>query len=141
MPSRNMKGCGTMANELAVIEKEWLALADQVKEMPTPFEQTIFLTECHLAGTLDIEDMLVKTVDIDAGAPLVLKRMASNVHDMRAIGVSTQAGALIGFVPRRYGAVMARLMDAGKNLSAKVVEKELNGHWLDIIVSIEMKEV
>jgi len=129
-----------MANELAIIGKEWLALADHVKEMPTPFVQTIFLAECHLAGTLDIDDMLVKTRDIDAEAPLVLKRMASNVHDMRAIGVNTQAGALIGFVPRRYGAIMARLMDAGKNLSAKVVGKELEGHWLDITVAIEMKE-
>ena len=129
-----------MANELAIIRKEWLALADHVKEMPTPFEQTIFLAECHLAGTLDIEDMLVKTQNVDAGTPLVLKRMASDVHDIRAIGVNTQAGALIGFVPRRYGVIMSRLMDAGKNLSVKVVGKELKGHWLDITVSIEMKE-
>ena len=88
-----------MANELAVIEKNWLTLADQVGNLPAPFEQTIFLTECHLAGTAEI-----------------------------------------GFVPRRHAAVMARLMDAGKNLSAKVVDKELEGHWLDITVSIEMKE-
>ena len=30
---------------------------------------------------------------------------------------------------------------SGKNLAAKVVDKELEGHWLDITVSIEMKEV
>ena len=129
-----------MADELAVIEKNWLALADKAQSLPVPFEQTIFLAECHLAGTLDVEDMLVKTRDVDAGTTLVLKRTASNVDDMRAIAVNTPAGALIGFVPRRYGAVMARLMDAGKNLSAKVVEKDLKGHWLDVTISVEMKE-
>ena len=30
-----------------VIEKNWLALADQVKDLPVPFEQTVFLTDCH----------------------------------------------------------------------------------------------
>ena len=41
-----------MANEIAVIEKNWLALADQVKDLPVPFEQEIFLEECHVAGTM-----------------------------------------------------------------------------------------
>ena len=35
---------------------------------------------------------------------------------------------------------MARLMDAGKCLSAKVVGKVLEGHWLDITIAVEMKE-
>lgn len=129
-----------MANELAVLEKNWLTLADQVGKLPAPFEQTIFLTECHLAGTAEIEDMLVKTQDVDAGTRLVLQRTAKDATDERAVSVRTNGGVLIGYVPRRHAAVMARLMDAGKNLSAKVVGKELEGHWLDITVSIEMKE-
>ena len=129
-----------MANELAIIEKNWLALADHAKELPVPFEQTIFLTECHLAGTAEIEDMLVKAQNIDSGTELVLKRTEADVEDGRAIAAQTPAGVLIGYVPRRHGTVMARLMDAGKNLSAKVVGKELEGHWLDVKISIEMKE-
>ena len=129
-----------MSNELAIIEKSWLALADHAKALPVPFEQTIFLTECHLAGTAEIDDMLVKTQNIDAGTELVLKRTGANVDDGRAIAALTPAGVHIGYVPRRHGAVMARLMDAGKNLSAKVVGKELEGHWLDVKISIEMKE-
>ena len=57
------------------------------------------------------------------------------------MAVQTKGDVLLGYVPRRYSAVMARLMDAGKNLSAKVVGKELEGHWLDVKISIEMKEV
>ena len=130
-----------MANELAVIEKNWVALAGQAQNLPTPFEQTIFLAECHLAGTAEIEDMLVKTQNVDEGMQVVLKRMAVDAEHWHAISVNTSSGVLIGYVPRRYAAVMVRLMDAGKNLSAKVVGKELEGHWLDITVSIEMKEV
>ena len=130
-----------MANELALIEKNWVALAGQAQSLPVPFEQTIFLAECHLAGTAEIEDMLVKTQNVDEGAQVVLKRMAVDAEHWHAIAVNTSAGVLIGYVPRRYASVMARLMDAGKNLSAKVVGKELEGHWLDITVSIEMKEV
>ena len=131
-----------MANEIAVIEKNWLALAGQVKDLPVPFEQTVFLTDCHLAGTEVIDDILVKTQDVDAGTPLVLKRAATvDAADARAVSVETSSGTCLGYVPRRYGAVMARLMDAGKQLNAKVVGKELEGHWLDITIAIEMKEV
>lgn len=130
-----------MANELAVIEKNWVALAGQAQRLPTPFEQTVFLAECHLAGTLEINDMLVKTKDVDEGTLVVLKRKAVDAEHKHAIAVNTSAGALIGYVPCRYSTIMARLMDAGKNLAAKVVDKKLEGHWLDITVSIEMKEV
>ena len=130
-----------MTNELAIIEKNWLTLADHIKEVPAPFEQAIFLAECSLAGTIEIEDILVKTQNVDTGTELVLKRSAAEVQDERAVAVQTKGNVLLGYVPRRYSAVMARLMDAGKNLSAKVVGKELDGHWLDVKISIEMKEV
>ena len=130
-----------MSNELAIIEKNWLTLADHIKEVPAPFEQTIFLAECSLAGTIEIEDALVKTQNVDTGTELVLKRSTAEVQDERAVAVRTKDGVLLGCVPRRYSAVMARLMDAGKNLLAKVVGKELEGHWLDVKISIEMKEV
>ena len=130
-----------MANEIAVIEKNWLSIAGQAADLPVPFEQTVFLTDCHLAGTEEIDDILVKTQDVDTGTPLVLKRAAVDAADARAVSAETQSGTCLGYVPRRYGAVMARLMDAGKQLNAKVVGKELEGHWLDITISIEMKEV
>ena len=116
-----------MANELAVLEKNWLTLADQVGKLPAPFEQTIFLTECHLAGTAEIEDMLVKTQDVDAGTRLVLQRTAKDATDERAVSVRTNGGVLIGYVPRRHAAVMARLMDAGKNLSARSSARSWKG--------------
>lgn len=130
-----------MANELATVEENWLELAGKFKDLPMPFEKTVFLTECHLAGTADITDMLVRTQGVDMGSPLVLKRSTGDVQDAQAVAVQTEGGVLVGYVPRRYSAVMARLMDAGKSLSAKVTEKTLVDHWLDLVVAINMKEV
>ena len=129
-----------MANELAVVEKNWLALAGQTKSLPVPFEQTIFLTNCHVAGTEDVDDILIKAKDVSKGSELVLCRKTKDAADERAVAVRTKDGVHLGYLPRRHSAVMARLMDAGKALSAKVVGKELECHWLDITVAIEMKE-
>ena len=129
-----------MANEIAVVEDNWLELAGNHKDIPMPFEQTVFLAECHLAGTDHIDDMLVKTENVDVGTPISLKRMNVDTEDERAIAALTGEGVVIGYVPRRYAALMARLMDAGKALAAKVTDKTLVGHWLDLSVSIEMKE-
>ena len=130
-----------MANELATVEENWLELSGRFKDLPMPFEKTVFLTECHLAGTAEIDDMLVRTQDVGQGSPITLKRTATDAQDEKAVTALTAGGALVGYVPRRYAAVMARLMDAGKALSAKVTEKSLEGHWLDLVISIDMKEV
>ena len=129
-----------MANELAIVEENWLELAGKFNDLPMPFERTVFLTECHLAGTAEIDDMLVRTKNVEVGTQLVLKRNATDAQDKKAVAAQTADGVLVGYVPRRYAAIMARLMDAGKALSAKVTEKSLLGHWLDLAVAIDMKE-
>ena len=130
-----------MANEVAVIEKNWVALADQVKDLPVPFEQEIFLEECHVAGTMHVDDILIKTKDVAVGTVLVLKRDPQNEHDALAILVETAAGEKLGYVPSKHNRILARLMDAGKQLIAKVVHKELEDHWLNMRIAIDMKEV
>ena len=129
-----------MANELAIIEDNWLTIAGKPDKMPVPFQQTVFLTECHVASTEEIDDMLVKAKDVEPGTRLVLRRKAKDAADERAVAVRKRDGTLLGYLPRRHSAVMARLMDAGKLLSAKAVEKRIEGHWLDLTIAIEMKE-
>ena len=63
-----------MANELAIVENNWLALAGQTRSLPIPFEQTIFLTDCHVAGTEDVTDILIKAKGVKKGTELVLCR-------------------------------------------------------------------
>lgn len=130
-----------MDSDLAIIDDGWLALADQAKEMPVAFQQVVFLTTCHLAGTNEIADIRGMIDGIKDGEPLVLHRTTTDAADARAVSVVTTSGILIGYVPRRYGAVVARLMDAGKLLSAKLIGRDCDEQWADITVAIEMREV
>ena len=167
-----------MSNELAIVEKNWLSLAGQGGDFPVPFEQTIFLDECHIARTMHVDDILIKTKDVAAGTALVLKREPKNEHDkladqmgmlatvINALAVQdaiirlghgaavftaqemtrfaelyTRDRVKVGYVPRRENLILARLMDAGKLLTAKVVQKKLEDHWLNIRIAIDMKDL
>ena len=100
MPDTN--GFGTMGNDLAIIDDSWLMLADQGKEMPVAFQQVIFLTNCHLAGSNEIAGIKDKIDGIKDGDPLVLHRAATDATDARAsssdirygFGVSAFRGVL-----------------------------------------------
>lgn len=130
-----------MANEPTIIKDNWPDLANRLKDLPMPFQQDIFLQECHVAGTMYIDDILIKAKDVDVGTMLVLKREPSNEHDELAIRVETTAGDKLGYVPRKHNPILARLMDAGKLLIAKVLYRELEDNWLNIRIAIDMKDI
>ena len=129
-----------MANELAVVKDNWLELVNDTT-LPKPFQQEIFLQECHVAGTMHVEDILVKTAGIDTGSVLTLRRDPKNVHDELAISVVTADGEHVGWVPKKYNQPYARLMDAGKLLVAKVAHKEVEDDWLNMRIEIYMKDI
>ena len=128
-----------MANEIAVIEKNWLSIAGQTADLPVPFEQDIFLLECHVARTMHVDDILIKTKDVVVGTALVLRREPMNERDELAILVETAAGEKIGYVPRKHNPILARLMDAGKMFTCKVMTiNRQDPSWPRINVSIYM---
>ena len=61
-------------------------------------------------------------------------------EETSAIRVETAAGECIGWVPKKHNDVLARLMDAGKLLVAKVVHKELEDNWLNMRIEIFLKD-
>ena len=131
-----------MANELVAVRDNWLDLADRLKDLPMPFEQEIFLTECDIAGTLHVDDIMIKAQGVLDGTvvELVLRREPGNEHDKMAICVETPDGKKLGYVPKGENEILAHLMDAGKMLSARVVYKQVENHWLHIRMAIAMKE-
>ena len=70
----------------------------------------------------------------------VFYREPENEHDPQAIRIETLEKEKIGYVPRQDNVVFSRLMDAGKVLFAKVVEKEMRGKWLKIKIKIYLHE-
>ncbi|MES2766049.1 MAG: HIRAN domain-containing protein [Bacteroidota bacterium] len=128
-------------SNIAIIPPHQLALANATgAALPIPFQQDILLTECHIAGTQfrklgDIENVL-KT-----GETLLLKREANNKYDSNAIAIYDERNTHLGYIPRDTNAILARLMDAGKLLFAKVVGITRNGNWPKIDIQIFLKDI
>ena len=132
-----------MANDLTIVKDNWLEVADKLKDLPAPFQQEIFLLECHVAGTTHVGDIEAKTKDLAEGDVLTLQRDPENKYDPLAIAVYTAKKERIGWVPQRKNAVFSRLMDAGKFVYAKVASKEHveEDSWLDMRIKIYMRDV
>jgi hypothetical protein len=104
-----------------------------------PFGRDILLLQCHVAGTayraLDGVD-----AQLAPGEELMLRREPENPHDPLAVRVHRADGTHLGYLPRDRTEVIARLMDAGKFLVARLVESEREGHWLRLMINVVLHE-
>jgi len=85
-----------------------------------PVACRVFLQATHVAGTAYYGADRVRR-RLKRGDALVLRREPANPYDGMAIEVFTAAGAKLGYVPRAVNRPLARLMDAGFRLEAKVL--------------------
>ena len=114
--------------------------AGTAADLPQPFARDIVLLECHVAGTA-YRDLNEIEPTLRAGDELTLRREPDNEHDDLAIQILTANGTHLGYVPRAKNETLARLMDAGKFLFAKLTEKSREKRWLKIDVQIYMHEL
>lgn len=119
---------------------EYLLNKEAVIDLPKPFERDIYLFDTYVAGTTHIEGIENILSYIKDGDKLVFYREPENEHDPQAIRVETLKKDKIGYVPRQDNIIFSRLMDAGKILFAKVIDKELRGKWLKIKIKIYLHE-
>ncbi|MCI6660547.1 HIRAN domain-containing protein [Peptoniphilaceae bacterium SGI.137] len=108
--------------------------------LPIPFERDIFLFDTYVAGTTHIDGIEAISASLCEGDKLVFYREPENPHDPQAIRIETIQEKKIGYVPQQDNVIFARLMDAGKSLFGKVMEKELRGSWLKIEIKIYLHE-
>ena len=108
--------------------------------LAAPFAREIFLIETHVAGTSHVPIRQIEPTLIP-GASLVLRREPGNPHDELAILILTDGGEKLGFIPRDRNEVLARLMDAGKFLYARLESKERQGDWLHVSARIFLRDV
>lgn len=119
---------------------EYLLNKEAVIDLPKPFERDIYLFDTYVAGTIHIEGIENILSYIKDGDKLVFYREPENEHDPQAIRVETLKKDKIGYVPRQDNIIFSRLMDAGKILFAKVIDKEIRGKWLKIKIKIYLHE-
>ena len=119
---------------------EYLIKTGTGLDLPKPFERDIYLFDTYVAGTSHIEGIENIGESLKEGDRLVFYREPENEHDPQAIRIENLNGEKIGYVPRKDNVVFSRLMDAGKVLFAKVIEKEMKGKWLKIKIKIYLHE-
>ena len=126
-----------MADEL--IKKENGAIAEVlgeqgIGEMLKPLIRRIHLFDSFVAGTTHLADPSVLE-EIKVGDLLNLRREESKFDD-NAILLLTESGRKVGYVPEKDNIVFARLLDAGKMLTAKITKIEMKGSFHQIAIGI-----
>lgn len=109
-------------------------------DLPKPYEQYIYLFDSYVAGTTHVENIEKVYETLEKGDKLAFYREPDNEHDPQAILIETSKKEKIGYVPRQDNVIFSRLMDAGKNLFAKVEDKEMRGNWARIKIKIYLHE-
>lgn len=109
-------------------------------DLPKPFERDIYLFDTYVAGTSHIPDIEAISSKLEKDDRLVFYREVENEADPQAIRIETLDKEKIGYVPRQDNVIFSRLMDAGKELFAKVIDKEMRGKWLKMSIKIFLHE-
>lgn len=125
-----------MANELTKFESGLVSKAAKggIGELLKPLSQEIHLFDSFVAGTSHLTDQTVLD-EIKEGDMLFLMR-EDNKFDSNAIMLLSKDRKKVGYVPEKDNVIFARLMDAGKKLSAKITGIEKKGSFTKIAVSI-----
>lgn len=99
-----------------------------------PLIREIHLFDSYVAGTTYLKDQSVLE-EIKEDEKLTLQR-EDNKFDSNAIMLFSESGKKVGYVPEKDNIVFARLMDAGKLLTAKIASIEKKGSFTKIRIGI-----
>ncbi len=126
-----------MENELILGTQNEISLLldNPLGDLIKPLSHEILLFDSYVAGTTQIRDESVFD-DLKEGDPLILQRAPEDRFDENAILVLDQHKRKVGYIPEKDNVVFARLMDAGKYLTAKVVYYWPNSSIKQIKISI-----
>ena len=99
-----------------------------------PFIKEIHLFDSYIAGTTHLKDQSVLE-EIREDDKLNLQR-EDNRYDSNAILVLAPDGRKLGYIPEKDNVIFARLMDAGKLLSARIRSIMRRGSFTQVKIGI-----
>ncbi len=125
-----------MANEIISGGQHTVSVVanHEIGDIIRPLIREIHLFDTWIAGTTHLEDRSVLKA-LKTGDELILQR-EDNEFDSRAILVLNSDRQKLGYVPEKDNTVFSRLMDAGKNLKAKIGKIEDMDSWTKITIGI-----
>ena len=126
-----------MSNELVEQKTGELVSAinqQGIGELLKPLIREIHLFDSFVAGTTHLKDASVlEEIKVDDKLKLIRE---DNKFDSNAVMILTEDGRKVGYVPEKDNIIFARLMDAGKLLSAKITQIKLRGTFYQISIGI-----
>ena len=129
-----------MSNEIIPVSPELLALigTEGLNALGLP-KREIFFLDIVVAGTsfCPIVQEIYPTLLPDTVLRMV--RQPQNEHDENAIAIYYEEHR-IGYVPQELNLVISRLMDAGKEFYARVVQVKKINEWVRISAKLFMIE-
>lgn len=126
-----------MSNEL--VEQKTGELVSAINqqglgELLKPLIREIHLFDSYVAGTTHLkDDSVLEEIKIDDKLTLVRE---DNKFDSNAVMILAEDGRKVGYVPEKDNIIFARLMDAGKLLSAKITQIKKRGTFNQISIGI-----
>lgn len=128
-------------NQLSVSGGDIIAMTmnNGLAEMLRPLVNEIYLITTCIAGTAYIYDTSVFD-EVVVDGELQLKREPDNEFDKYAILVLNKSGRKLGYVPRRDNMIIARLMDAGKQMKVTVKNIEKDAGAIEVNIRIYMAD-
>ena len=124
-------------NELITSNKNELVIAgenNQIGDLIKPLIREIHLFDSYIAGTTHLNDKSILD-EIKIGDKLSLQR-EDNKFDSNAILVISSDHRKVGYIPEKDNIIFARLMDAGKMLSAHISNIDIKGTFHKISIGI-----
>ena len=130
-----------MSDELSVVNSGLMNLVKDsgIGDVIKPLTKEIHLFDAFVSGTSRLKDASVLD-NISIGGKLKMRR-EDNRFDSNAIVFLDHDNNKIGYVPEKDNEVFARLLDAGKLLSATVTGIERKGSFTKISVSIFLVDI
>ena len=127
-----------LASALVAAEPKIATVDDGNGSLPTAAssgEHIVLVKDMHIAGTMHIVGIDELVAGLAVGQKLTFVREPHNPHDALAIRVFAGDDRL-GFVPRRQNEMIARMMDSGKAIGAKITGIEKLGRWNKIHMEV-----
>lgn len=127
-----------MDTQLTVKTEDLISLVGQkgLSQIIQPLTREIYLFDSFVAGTTHLQDKEVLS-QIMVGDKLALQRENSK-FDNNAIIMLTKEEKKLGYIPEKDNVVFARLMDAGKLLTAKITDIQKRGSFTQVRIGIYM---
>ena len=110
-----------------------------------PASEPLVLLECLVAGTSHRPNLEKHEPELKVGQALLLSREVDNHYDDWAVQVHTApatdtANVWLGYLPEGRNETVARLLDAGKHLTARLNHKSWETDWLHLDIEVLLHE-